>query len=64
MSKEQKKKLLAYVVIILTGIAASLALGIPAKRFGKGEFWEKFCIIVPSAWVGYAICRYRNNEKL
>ena len=34
------------------------------KVAGKGEFWEKFCIIVPSAWVGYAIYRYRNNEKL
>lgn len=56
------KKVKAFILIVLAGIAASLLIGIPAKKLGW-HFLEQFSIVAPSTGVAYATGRYFYGAK-
>ena len=62
MSNEQQKKGLAYVGIILIGIAVSVSISLLGGALDS-EFLRQFGIVGPSAWAGYAINLRLYGEK-
>lgn len=57
------KKSVTFALIVLVGIAASVAIGILGRTL-ECSFLEDFSIIGPSAWVGYAVgCRCYGQKR-